>query len=686
MRVCAVTQILFLLFFYQTELVAENLDNLLQDYYEVSDLSNKTRKESLGTLFVYTAEDLDRLQVTQLSDILRHIPLYTLNRSRNGSDQLNVASSTVIPSMNTRLFIDEQEVSNPLNGDSVAVWADMPMDFVSHVEVYIASGAFDLDTDPGVTIVRVYSRDPERQRGGIVSQSIDSEGGSISSVYYANTHEKSKYSLFASFTNDNSGDFSYQGRDISADSEELLLLANYSYNDRLKLQLGHVSQERDSYIGYSLNGHPESASGEAEQTFIKAHLLMQEDKSLDLHVGFHDARLVEKEENGTSTDSIINFAGHSTGFGVLPILAYGLPTNFYSSYDIDQDYQRFDVGLSKNWNTTQHKFVAMLEYQHDEFDLDNKAEGILVPNPFGPIPPVIPSVPSFRTPASEYRPYDSFHRYIVRAEESFYVTDTLSLYGSGRYDYFDPNNDASSYGDLSYRLGFSVNPSEPVVFKAFYNHIHINPSTYVVSQAVEDLDTTAVDMYSAEIRYEVERFSLRLSGGVIDPLNYYSLTLAGYVNAKTKTDPYPYIIVGGDFKLSQSFRVSCTASHAFEEYGFGSTSPPTTVNLSGTYKYERWSFLAQLGYSPSYTSEFNGDNLYTIEGSDIPDVEVDAAYDLTLGVRYHFNDDLSLDVKAYNILDQASETPYLAGGPMGWVAETVSVSAPRVQVTIRWVF
>ena len=416
---------------------------------------------------------------------------------------------------------------------------------------------------------------------------------------------------------------------------------------------------------------------------------MQEDKSLDFHIGYQNTHLSEKEENGTSADSIVDSYGNPTGYGLLPILAYGLPTNFYSSYDVEQEYQRFDLGLSKTWETQKNKFVTMLNYQYSEFDIENTVEGILIPNPYAlPAIPIdlVPSVLSSGPPSPDYTPYDSYHRYIVKIEESYYMTKSFSLYASGRYDYFTPNKDATSYGDFSYRFGFSINPYEPLIFKAFYNHINIQPTASVVSYSVEDLDAVDVNMYSAEIRYETQKYTLRVSGGLVDTDNYHELTAAGYANGATLADPYSYIIVGADYKLSKDLHVSFDVSHAFEKYGFGATAPPTNVNVSGSYKYERWNFFAQLGYSPAYTSDFTAENFYTIEGTNIPDVEVAEAFDLTLGVRYHFTDDLSFDLKAYNVFDKASETPYLTGGPMGWVGDTLSVSAPRVQVTMRWVF
>jgi iron complex outermembrane receptor protein len=50
-------------------LYANDIDSLLSDYAQESELSIKTKDESAGSLVIYTRDDLERMQVESLRDI-----------------------------------------------------------------------------------------------------------------------------------------------------------------------------------------------------------------------------------------------------------------------------------------------------------------------------------------------------------------------------------------------------------------------------------------------------------------------------------------------------------------------------------------------------------------------------------------------------------------------------------------
>ena len=65
-------KIVVLLFFISiTSLFADDMDNLLKEFSQKSDLSSKTKNENSGHLIIYTRNDLDKMQAKSLKDVLK---------------------------------------------------------------------------------------------------------------------------------------------------------------------------------------------------------------------------------------------------------------------------------------------------------------------------------------------------------------------------------------------------------------------------------------------------------------------------------------------------------------------------------------------------------------------------------------------------------------------------------------
>ncbi|MBL6973380.1 MAG: TonB-dependent receptor, partial [Sulfurimonas sp.] len=77
-------KIIFIMLLLLSSLCAQDLDTLLENYQKESDLSQKTKDESAGNLIVYTRDDLERMQVESLKDILKSLRGFTYLENRFG--------------------------------------------------------------------------------------------------------------------------------------------------------------------------------------------------------------------------------------------------------------------------------------------------------------------------------------------------------------------------------------------------------------------------------------------------------------------------------------------------------------------------------------------------------------------------------------------------------------------------
>ena len=88
---------------------AQDIDDLLTQYKEASELSHKTKDEAAGNLIVYTRDDLERMQANTLKDIIKSLRFFQYAENRMGQpDMLNQDPITYY-SKGVRLYLNDNE-------------------------------------------------------------------------------------------------------------------------------------------------------------------------------------------------------------------------------------------------------------------------------------------------------------------------------------------------------------------------------------------------------------------------------------------------------------------------------------------------------------------------------------------------------------------------------------------------
>ena len=107
------------------QLSADEIGDLLNDIEVKTDLSQKTQLENSGVSFIYTRDDIDRMQITNLKDILKSVYPVGYNENRFGvSDPFTSGSNHPFVSSQIRLFIDNQEITTGLFGSGLSLLGD----------------------------------------------------------------------------------------------------------------------------------------------------------------------------------------------------------------------------------------------------------------------------------------------------------------------------------------------------------------------------------------------------------------------------------------------------------------------------------------------------------------------------------------------------------------------------------
>lgn len=255
------------LFLLNSIVFAENLDNLLEEYKIVSDLSNKTMDEKIGHLNVYTQQQLKQMQYNKLSDILKELPILNLNNNIYGVENISIAGFNSPISTSTRVFINDHEVSSVHTLSPFLVWDSLPLDFISHIEIYTGDSSFSLGNEPGTTFVRVYTKSPLQENGNqlTVSSSTNNEN------YFGLSHSEileNKWSFLAYAGNQVVQDSKiYKNSKLHNDSNRKYLYSTIQ-KDNTKIDFAYAELQKDNFIGLSRDATPNEGDIKSKDFFV----------------------------------------------------------------------------------------------------------------------------------------------------------------------------------------------------------------------------------------------------------------------------------------------------------------------------------------------------------------------------------------------------------------------------------
>ena len=147
------TSSLFLVFTYTA--LAQDLDTLLDSYEQNSDLSKITKKDSAGLLQIFTRDDIEAMQASNLQDILNSLPSLYLLRSGSNLANVSTASVTQVGGTNTRIYINDHDMSSSAFGSAFLIWGEMSTEYIDHIEVYRATSSMEFGNETAVLITPI---------------------------------------------------------------------------------------------------------------------------------------------------------------------------------------------------------------------------------------------------------------------------------------------------------------------------------------------------------------------------------------------------------------------------------------------------------------------------------------------------------------------------------------------------
>lgn len=135
----------------------ENIEELLNTIQKKTDLSSKTKMENGGISFIYTRDDLERMQANYLKDILKSVYPFGYSENKFGlSDPMYLDSLHPFVSSAMRIFIDNQEITTSLYGSGLIVLGDIDIGFIDHIEIYSQNPSYEFSTEPTFVLIKLF--------------------------------------------------------------------------------------------------------------------------------------------------------------------------------------------------------------------------------------------------------------------------------------------------------------------------------------------------------------------------------------------------------------------------------------------------------------------------------------------------------------------------------------------------
>lgn len=242
----------------------ENIDTLLQMVEKRSDLSEKTKLANGGISFVWTRDDLERMQITNLKQILKTAYPFGYNENRFALvDPLTYQSTQPFLSSVIRVYIDNQEITTGLYGSGVFLMGDANIDWVDHVEIYTQNPTYEYSTEPTITLIKLYSRSVKKDEGSMLKLEGGSYGQKRVDGFQAGYIGDWSYFAFGLLDDAKRKKYKSFNTTLSRDREVQNVVATL-HKEQTNILLYAFHQHRDGFMGMSIDATPTKSELDAK--------------------------------------------------------------------------------------------------------------------------------------------------------------------------------------------------------------------------------------------------------------------------------------------------------------------------------------------------------------------------------------------------------------------------------------
>lgn len=582
-----------------------SIDDLLSDIENKTDLSQKTKLENSGISFIFTRDDIERMQARYLKDILKSDANFAYKENRyNLADPLSNGDSVVFMSSMIRVYIDNQEITSGMYGSGMITYGDIDIGFVDHIELYAQSPTYEYVTEPTMMLIKLYSKSTAKDEGTKVEVNVASYKSSRVTGQAAHDLGNSwSYFSYATLYQNNRPKTDSFGTELSRDSKNAHLFASFQ-NKNHHILVDALKVKKDMFAEVSMDATP----SEAYVDFTGLHLGY--DGTVD---NFSFLATYDYLKSGTDFKDDV-----TPILGMMPI----------ANRIVNTQTNTFTGEVKYKLKTTNNTLTTGLKYRYKKFNVDKFViNSILIPDKSN-------TAQSVST---------------VFMEDQYLIEDNFVIIGGVQYVHVK-NNGAkfNKKNDLmGYRLGATyLTPNW--TFKTIASHTEFYLEPYLVDSTfipTKDLDTTEADIIYEDIIYKVDNNKYELIAGYMKIKNYLTPNGRGQLDTYQKDLDIVAILARWTYSYSKYDKL-------FSEFSYQQRD-----NLPFIQKYKIYKVVIR-GLNTFGKFDIFNEVIY-----DRNNFMKKNFYDWSAGVKYNHTKDLIISVKGENILNKAQESEFMRMDP-----------------------
>lgn len=609
----------------------ESIDKLLESYRSESDLSKITRRDSAGIISLYTREDLEQMQARTLLDVLKTVSMIGLTRSTNNLTLLYRPTVALIPPSSIRLYINDHEMTSTSFGSAMLIWGDMPIEFIDHIEVYKGASSIEFGNEPGVMIIRLYTKTALHDEGGKVKLWWGDRGSTEGSVYFAHTTDNDvKLFAYADGFDFHAKKYHDAYGTIRDERNGGLFYADFQYKG-WRAEAGRYQKQQANFLGFLYN---HDGGLDAEHSYI--HLTKVEKNDYKIQISY-DAIEYEREY-----------------YGGLPIPAGYEKVDRYNTHFNDDI---FNISAEKIFQMGSNRLMIGSFYKYKHFDQKGHFQNL--------------------NKKDLYSDYGSgLHLYSIYGENRYDLSTHNAFIISLKGDFYHYSETIGNDFQWIGRIGY-LHQWSHWHFKAFATHTYLTPPFYKLYSPHQfpyrtnpDLKAPQIDMMESVLGYRNDIHHLRLIVGwqqFKDQIIYSRQKGPAYVNDDASRHfTFTSLEYEGDFDVDHRLYASIfTGSNDVE------TKSPRYGAIVRFYdRFGSIDLYNELSWRSSYNYKIGKETKLHLHDS----------LNYTAAVTWHINSDFSIALKGENLFDNGYKQAYYG------YEDAYQVNERKVWINMEYLF
>ncbi len=586
---------------YASTVCASEIDALLEKYKSESELSKKTKNENAGHLIVFTRDDLERMQVETLKDVLKSTRFFRYLENRVGEpDMLNI-DPILYSSKSVRVYLNDNELVLPVTGSGFLLFGNMDMDFIDHVEVYEGFPSFEFAIEPATVVIKLYTKVPQRDAGSRIKGLVASHGSHKENIYTAGfTSNNIAYFAYANHKENKRDTYAVDAQTVKRDQNINQFYASFE-KGKSKVELHALTSNNDAFLGIVPYAVPKSTNLE-HRFFNASYTLKSDDETLSVRASY-----------------IYSDGKYNANYpSALPAFLGG-----YSDFKQKNKTDTFTTVLKKKFIIDAHTVSIGLQYRYKNFQFDDiQTDNI----------------------ASPYsQKYNKENIYSLFIEDSILLSEHDLLGLSVMQQHYDRNKDMEDETVTQLRLSY-IHNKDNWIAKTFLSRQEFIPEPYMTAAAhVGNVDLLP-EIYSAatqEISYKNTQTLSKIVFGYGNTRRFMiqDFTSGQMVNSKNDLGTY-YAAVEFNYLFRKKDKLVLQADY---------------VKIAGTDTNEdvkHYDYLVRMLNTVGKFDIFN--ELVINKGFE----NLDTGYDYSAGIKYRVTPDMHIGFKGENIFNTGLTRKY----------------------------